>query len=231
VIKPGRVVQDFVSLTDLAPTFLEAGGLPAPEDMTGRSLMPLLRAEAVGQVDPARDHVLTGMERHVPCRGEINGGYPMRAIRTHDFHFIINFKPERWPAGDPNGYEITGAQPFTYEELTKDTRVAFADVDCSPTKAWILIHRDEPQVRPFYEMHFEKRPARELYDLRRDPYEMHNVAGDPAYTADVARLEARLMAALQATGDLRATGGGDVFDEYPWAASGKGMVPPRELER
>jgi uncharacterized sulfatase len=30
-IPPGRVVQDFVSLSDLAPTFLEAGGIaPLP---------------------------------------------------------------------------------------------------------------------------------------------------------------------------------------------------------
>jgi len=33
-IKPGRVVDDFVNLMDLAPTFLEAGELKPPEVMT-----------------------------------------------------------------------------------------------------------------------------------------------------------------------------------------------------
>jgi N-sulfoglucosamine sulfohydrolase len=36
------VVDDFVNLTDLAPTFLEAGGVAVPEVMTGRSLWPVL---------------------------------------------------------------------------------------------------------------------------------------------------------------------------------------------
>ena len=34
-IPPDRVIDDFVSLTDLAPTFLEAAGLPIPKAMTG----------------------------------------------------------------------------------------------------------------------------------------------------------------------------------------------------
>ena len=39
VVKPGRVVEDFVSTTDLAPSFLEAGGREAASAaMTGRSL-------------------------------------------------------------------------------------------------------------------------------------------------------------------------------------------------
>ena len=36
-VRGGRVVDDFVNLTDLAPTFLETGGLAVPEVMTGRA--------------------------------------------------------------------------------------------------------------------------------------------------------------------------------------------------
>lgn len=64
----GRVVEAFVSLTDLAPTFLELGGVDVPEAMTGRSLLPLLRTGAVPpQETAAREHVLVGKERHVPA--------------------------------------------------------------------------------------------------------------------------------------------------------------------
>ena len=44
-VAAGRVVEAFVSLTDLAPAFLELGGVEPPAAMTGRSLLPLLRAE------------------------------------------------------------------------------------------------------------------------------------------------------------------------------------------
>src|SRR4029079_6179822 len=50
-IKAGRVVDDFVSFIDLAPTFLEAAGATNPDQMTGKSLMALLKAENSGIVD------------------------------------------------------------------------------------------------------------------------------------------------------------------------------------
>lgn len=217
-INPGRVVEDFVSLCDLAPTFLEAAGLAPPPSMTARSFLSVLLSDKSGHVDPARDHVLTGMERHVPCRFDLNG-YPMRAIRTADYHYIRNFKPDRWPAGNPRGYERPGLQPYVYELLTESTIVAHGDVDASPTKAYILIHRDEPKVKPLYELAFGKRPARELFDLRKDPWEMHNVADRPEYSSIVRDLDARLMAELKATADPRVEGRGDVFDTYPFLQS------------
>ena len=53
-IKAGRIVEDFVSLEDLAPTFLEVAGLKPPAAMTGRSLLNVLTSEKSGQVDPAK---------------------------------------------------------------------------------------------------------------------------------------------------------------------------------
>ena len=64
-VKGGRVVDDFASLTDVAPTFLEAAGLPVPEVMTGRSLWPVLKSDKTGLVDETRTVVYTGRERHV----------------------------------------------------------------------------------------------------------------------------------------------------------------------
>jgi arylsulfatase A-like enzyme len=45
-IKPGIVPAQFVANIDLAPTFLGLAGLPIPDSMQGRSLVPLLRGEA-----------------------------------------------------------------------------------------------------------------------------------------------------------------------------------------
>ncbi|HWQ55663.1 MAG TPA: sulfatase [Bryobacteraceae bacterium] len=211
----GRRVEDFVSLADLAPTFLEAAGIRPPSLMTARSLMPILTAKQAGRVDPRRDHVLTGMERHVPSRGEIRGGYPMRAIRTRDFLYIRNFKPDRWPSGDPNGLE-DGAQPFSFDELATQTFSTLADIDSGPSKAYLVTHRNEPGVEPLYARAAGKRPGRELYDLRKDPFEMNNVAAETSYADTVKRLDAKLMTELEAGGDPRARGGGEEFDRYIW---------------
>jgi arylsulfatase A-like enzyme len=78
----------------------------------------------------------------------------------------------------------------------------------------LVTRRDDDGVKPFAERAFAKRPARELYDLRRDPYELKNVAEDPAYADTVKNLDARLMAELKVTGDPRASGGGDEFDGF-----------------
>ncbi|MEK0445626.1 MAG: hypothetical protein RLZZ399_947 [Verrucomicrobiota bacterium] len=45
VIKPGTVSELFALNADYAPTFLEIARLPVPEDMQGRSLVPVLRGE------------------------------------------------------------------------------------------------------------------------------------------------------------------------------------------
>lgn len=205
-VKPNRTIDDFVSLTDLAPTFLEIAGLARPDDMTGRSLMPILRSEESGQVDPARGFVLIGRERHVPGQEAPDmGGYPCRAIRTHDFLYIRNFRPDRWPAGTPN-YE-KAAIPGAW----------FADCDNGPTKTYMVENRERDAIhKRLYDAAFAKRPAEELYDMSKDPEQLTNVADDPAYGDVKDKLAERLSAGLESSGDPRVVGGGEKFDEYPY---------------
>ncbi|MBN2594045.1 MAG: sulfatase [Sedimentisphaerales bacterium] len=215
-VKRGRVVEDFISLADLAPTFLEAAGLKPPEEMTARSFLDILRSGKSGRVDPKRDHVLTGKERHVVCQETGTGGYPMRAIRTHDFLYIRNFKPERWPGGAPKGYsqaiDIDVAHP-------RGTHYGYADVDGGPTKSYILKYRDDPKGKRLFDLAFAKRPAEELYDLQRDPSQLNNVADKFEYTEIKTKLADALMAELKATKDPRVLGKGDAFDNYPYYGS------------
>ena len=98
-----RVVDDFVNLMDLAPTFLEVGGVKPPAGLNGKSLWPVLTSEKAGQVDPDRTWVVTGRERHVGDAREGNLPYPQRALRTKDFLYVRNFAPDRYPMGDPKG--------------------------------------------------------------------------------------------------------------------------------
>ncbi len=189
-VKPGRTVDDFVSFTDFAPTFLEAAGLKPLEAMTGRSFFDLLVADASGRIDPKRDRVIFERERHTVCRPD-RQSYPVRAIRTHEFLYKRNLRPHLWPAGDPE---------------------AFRDCDGSPSKTEILKRRTEPAIAPFFELAFAKRPAEELYDLKKDPDQLHNVAGRPEYAAIQKQLRADLDRWMTATADPRATGEVDLWD-------------------
>lgn len=140
----------------------------------------------------------------------------MRAIRTRDFLYIRNFHPDRWPAGDPNGFKKPGAQPFTYEQMEDRTQHAFADIDAGPPKAWIVQHGDEPGVQKLYQLAVGKRPEHELFDLRTDPFATKNVASESAYVNELKRFQQRLMAELKRTGDPRTLARGEIFESYSY---------------
>jgi N-sulfoglucosamine sulfohydrolase len=77
-------------------------------------------------------------------------------------------------------------------------------------------HRDDPGTKELFELAFAKRPAEELYDLRKDPDQLCNVADVPEYAGAKKALASALQAELIATNDPRALGTGDVFDRYPY---------------
>jgi N-sulfoglucosamine sulfohydrolase len=212
-VTAGRVVDDLTTLPDLAPTFLELGGVKIPEVMTGRSLVKLLRSTKSGQVEPARDAVFIGRERHVESARADFMPYPQRAIRTHDFLYVINFRPDRWPLGDP--YRLDGSNPPTAEEITEETRVTLPDEDAGPTKAWLVGVRNDPKWKAHFDWVYGKRPREELYDLKADPHQTKNVAADPKYAQTRAKLEGRLMGELKRTGDPRLIDNGKFFETPP----------------
>ncbi len=215
-VRGGRVVDDLTSLTDLAPTFLEAAGLPVPAVMTGRTLWPVLGAEASGLVDPTRSQVFTGRERHVDMARADFKPYPQRAIRTSTHALIVNFRPDRWPLGDP--YRLAGPSEPTERELETETFVTLPDEDAGPAKAWLVRARHSDPWRAHFEWVYGKRPRHELYDLVKDPHETTNVAGDPAYADVLADLEDRLMDELERTGDPRLVDDGRFYETPPMAA-------------
>jgi arylsulfatase A-like enzyme len=211
----GRVVDDFVNTTDLGPTFLQAGGVAIPTVMTGRSLWPVLKSDHQGLVDPQRTWVVTGRERHVEMAREGYLPYPQRAVRTAEYSLIINFRPDRYPLGDP--YNLDGDNPPTASEITETTFVTFPDEDAGPTKAWLVGHRRDPQWQRYFDHAYGKRPREQLFDLRKDPHQMQNVAGDAAYGSILQELRGRLLGELQRTGDPRLVDDGKYYESPPLA--------------
>ena len=186
-IKPGRVVEDFINVRDFAPTYLELAGLPKHPQVTGRSLADLLRSPNSGLIEN-RTEMLIGKERHDLGR-PFDLGYPVRALQTPDFLYVHNFHPDRWPAGNPE--------------------TDFGNVDPSPTKEVV-----KALGGYFYDLSFGKRLPDELYDLRRDPEGVNNLAHDLAHAGTLETMRARMMKLLVEEQDPRALGNGAIFDTY-----------------
>jgi len=220
-IQPNRMVEDFINLQDLGPTFLDAAGVPIPDTMTATSLLPILTSDQNGQIESDRTFVVTGRERHVGAAREGNLPYPQRAIRTRDFLYVYNFEPDRWPMGDPRGLDNPEAEAPSFHDLCWNTHMVYADIDAGPTKAWMIHHRAEEDVQKLFEIGFGKRPREELYDLRVDPHYMNNIVDDPHYGTARKELSEKLMGILREQSDPRLVESPCRYEHAPFA----GPVP------
>ncbi len=197
---PGRVVDDFVSFIDLAPTFLELAGISS--DMSGmaaiqgNSLADIFFSGKDGVVNESHDHVLIGKERHDVGRPH-DWGYPIRGIVKGDFLYIRNFEPGRWPAGNPE----TG----------------YLNCDGSPTKTVILNRHRQDTADVFWRLSFGKRIQDELYNIKTDPECLVNLAADKNHKNLMESMRKQLFDELREQGDPRMAGRGHIFDEYPYA--------------
>lgn len=80
IANPGRVVEDFISLADFAPTFLELGGASAPGDLTGRSLVPFLHDSPPTDWPDAIYSQFNGVELY----------YTQRSVATQTHKYVYN---------------------------------------------------------------------------------------------------------------------------------------------
>ena len=201
----GRVVRDYVSFVDLAPTFIEVAGLDWEKtgmaSTAGRSLSDVFNAEESTEISPFRNHLLLGQERHDVGRPN-DEGYPIRSIIKDGWLYLRNYEPDRWPACNPE----TG----------------YLNTDGSPTKTAILTANRAKPNDPHWLLCFGKRPAEELFDLKNDPDCMNNLAAAPAQQARRTALETQMLDELKQQGDPRMSGNGEIFDHYPYAGKERG---------
>lgn len=200
IAKSGRIIDDFISFIDFAPTFLEVAEVPTDSmqmaAITGRSLLDIFESDQAGQVDPERNHVLIGKERHDVGRPD-DLGYPIRGIVTAEYIYLNNFETDRWPAGNPE----TG----------------YLNTDGSPTKTQILNDRRQNGSSTNWDLAFGKRPGEELFKRVADPFAMQNLAIHPEYQVINEQLKDRLFEGLKRQNDPRMFGKGYVFDQYPYS--------------
>ena len=154
----GAATDAMVSLVDLLPTLVEAAGGAAPADVDGRSFLPVL----TGQSDSHHDAVYAS---HTGDK-EMNRA-PSRAVRTARFKYIVNLRPDlRYTTHVSSGGEADGKGYWA---------------------SWLRRAETDPAAAKVVGR-FHDKPPEELYDLEKDPWELNNVAADPAYAAPLAEL-------------------------------------------
>lgn len=191
----GRTEEAYVNFVDIAPTIIEAAGLKweetGMEPSPGKSLVDVFN----NQRKHDRAYTILGQERHDAGR-PANQGYPIRSIIMDGFLFSFHFKPELWPAGNPE----TG----------------YLNTDGSPTKSNILNLRRQGIDSQFWKLNFGKLPQEHFYHISVDRHCMINLAYQPAYSKRRERMKKILFDELKRQKDPRVTGNGDVFDQYPY---------------
>jgi uncharacterized sulfatase len=194
-VPAGRTVGDFVNFADLAPTILEAAGLPVPPDMSGRSALGVLTSRSSGRVDPTRDFTVAGLEWHgdlPPC------GLAARMIRDEQFQYVVNY------SAAPRLQFSKDAQP------DDDFKNSAESLDVT---ALLSAHRNHPEIKRFVALIQAPRPREELYDCAADPDQLRNLAEAPEFAGVKQQLRAKLEAYQRATRDPRVTGDMAVFEE------------------
>lgn len=96
----GGKLREKVSLVDVAPTLLDACGIPVPEDMQGRSIMPCVRHE---RNDTSRDIFI-----------QISESVMGRAIRTNRWKYSVE-APDKDPIWESGSDEYTESYLYDLE--------------------------------------------------------------------------------------------------------------------
>ncbi|HUX57314.1 MAG TPA: sulfatase [Bacteroidales bacterium] len=214
--KGGRISEDLVSLTDIAPTLLECAGIKVPDEMTGKSLLKIFNSTSSGLIDKSRKYVFAGKERHTVCR-ENDLPYPQRSVRDYRFLYIRNLEPDRWPVGAP---DIRSAHDWLY-----------GDIDRSPSLTYLIDNKNEKGVKRLFELTVAKRPYEELYDVVVDPFCLTNLISNSNYAKDKRRLSKILDKYLIKTKDPRSLTGKSIWDEFPYYFQNpEGVVPYHNLK-
>ena len=206
--RSGRTVDDIVQFVDLTATILDLAGVSHPggkSALAGRSIRRILDSQEDGLVDSTRTRAFSGRERHSSSRWN-NLTYPQRSMRTPRHLYIRNFKPKRWPAGDP--------QKFLPDGSLEEMHLSYHDIDASPTLTRLVDGREEEGIGQYLEWAVGKRPAEELFDLQADPGCLNNLALVSENAGLLSELRAELSSYLEETGDPRATGNGEIWDDY-----------------
>ena len=149
-VRAGTATTELISGEDLAPTLLEAAGLPVPASMTGKSFLKLLRGETYA----GRSHVFAERGAHGTNLPGNSADFDLGRVvvsKTHKLIYNALGELPHWP--------VDFARDVFWQELVKMNETGRLEAR-------------------FAKLYFApSRPMFELYDLAKDPDEFTNLAG------------------------------------------------------
>ncbi len=157
VIKPGTKSDALVGLVDILPTILEIAGVSIPENLDGKSLMPLI----TGKAKTHHEYIYAAYTNLGVNEGN---RYPIRSIRNERYKLLINFNHQ---------------EPFSIRNITRpDERSVICGYRV--LQSWKEISESDSFAGERFNK-FHIRPKFELYDLNNDPFELNNIADQEGY--------------------------------------------------
>lgn len=167
--------------TDRLVTFVDFA--PTVLSLAGLALPAHFQGSAFlgAKAAPDRTHIFGGKDRQGECYDTI------RYIRDDRFQYLRNFQPHL-PYGQYMSYVWQHESMQAWERLQQTGKLTGA-----PARFFA-----------------PRKPVEELYDVRNDPWQVNNLAADPAYANDLTRYRTQLAQEMRTAGDL-------------------GLLPEREL--
>jgi len=165
-IPSGTVSDALVSTVDIVPTILDATGVDLPDNLAGKSLVPLF-------ADPALDfREYLFVEKNCDNKGTY---FPRRAVRDKKYKLIYTLLQDR-------------VSPVAEIYIRHSEHGKAAYVGC-PTPDDLETAPDP--VKRMYQDWLQP-PKIQLFDLENDPWEFTDISEDPEYAA----VKERLLGAL-----------------------------------
>lgn len=171
IVTGGRRTNAMVQWIDILPTLVDLAGGAVPTGIDGKSFAPVLR----GRAKQHRREIFTAHSGD----GNVNV-YPIRSVRTEDWKYIRNLHPELQHATHTNRNGAAAAIKYW--------------------RSWERAAESDSKARALVEA-YKYRPAEELYNLRRDPDELVNLAGESRHASTLAQMSSQLDGWLKDTGD------------------------------
>jgi uncharacterized sulfatase len=166
---------------DIVPTLVDAaGGTPSP-DLDGKSLLPLIK----GQTKTHRDRAYFLFNSRVH-KTKGNPHFSTRAVTDGEYKFIWNFTPENLYTVNITTCDLTGkARPGDFSQIYP----SMIDRMETDEHAKAMVNR------------LRSRPQYQLYDLKKDPYELNNLADKPEHSERIEKFKADLQGWMKEQGD------------------------------
>lgn len=173
-VQPGSQTDALVEYCDVAPTLLDAAGLPTPARMDGRSFLPVLLQQQA-------EHKQYTFGIHTTA-GIINGSdaFGIRSCGTKTHRYIKNLHPD---AVFTNAVTRVGGDKADFWQSWIER------ANAGDTHAIAMTNK------------YQHRPAEELYDVSRDPHCMHNLIDDPQLQSLKMELAGQLQRWMAEQGD------------------------------